>query len=232
MCCQLGVVQARAAELLQLHCELRRVMHGRCRALASWAPPPAPLDVLKLLRLWDYEAGLSAVVRRWGVQERHWGPGVALAYGVLLCDTVTAMLATIQQCQDTEKCSNDAVHVHPLTLPRLCVLSPATGAGRHCCCAAAGGGAGAPPADCCSAAAGATWQPAAAAAQMGHRLLPGMGAHPAECRCAATPHSSFRQNAVSVQVFACPEHCLPLGMDARGSLAATLWTPGSSSMPN
>jgi hypothetical protein len=59
-------VQARAAELLQLHCELRGVMHGRCRALASWAPAPAPLDVLKLLRLWDYEAGLSATVSMCG----------------------------------------------------------------------------------------------------------------------------------------------------------------------
>jgi hypothetical protein len=56
------LLQARAAELLQVHTELRQVLHGRHAALRRLLPAPAPLDVLRFLQLWDYEAGLTAQV--------------------------------------------------------------------------------------------------------------------------------------------------------------------------
>ncbi|WIA22151.1 hypothetical protein OEZ85_004487 [Tetradesmus obliquus] len=56
---------ARTAELLQLHTELRRTLFGSSSVLArSILPSAIPLDLLKFLKLWDYEGGLSPADRR------------------------------------------------------------------------------------------------------------------------------------------------------------------------
>lgn len=58
------MLQARTAELLQLHTELRQALFGSSSVLAkSILPSAIPLDLLKFLKLWDYEGGLSPGVR-------------------------------------------------------------------------------------------------------------------------------------------------------------------------
>jgi hypothetical protein len=50
---------------LQLHTELRRTLFGSSSVLArSILPSAIPLDLLKFLKLWDYEGGLSPAVRQ------------------------------------------------------------------------------------------------------------------------------------------------------------------------
>jgi hypothetical protein len=57
-------MQARTAELLQLHTELRRTLFGSSSVLGrSVLPSAIPLDLLKFLKLWDYEGSLSPAVR-------------------------------------------------------------------------------------------------------------------------------------------------------------------------
>ncbi len=56
------LLQARTAQLLEVHTELRRALYGRSSAMRSCLPTDMPLDVLRFLRLWDYEASLSAKV--------------------------------------------------------------------------------------------------------------------------------------------------------------------------
>jgi hypothetical protein len=57
-------MQGRTAELLQLHTELRHTLFGSSSVLArSILPSAIPLDLLKFLKLWDYEGGLSPAVR-------------------------------------------------------------------------------------------------------------------------------------------------------------------------
>lgn len=56
--------QVRTAELLQLHTELRRALFGSAAVLRkSFLPSTIPLDLLKFLKLWDYEGSLTAGVR-------------------------------------------------------------------------------------------------------------------------------------------------------------------------
>lgn len=62
-------LQARAAELLALHVELRSALFGRSAVHARCSLPDSiPLDVLRLLQLWDYEAGLSPQVGSQGAR--------------------------------------------------------------------------------------------------------------------------------------------------------------------
>ena len=59
-----SAVQARAAELLQLHTELRKALFGRSPVLRkNILPAYIRLDLLKFLHLWDYEGGLAEQVR-------------------------------------------------------------------------------------------------------------------------------------------------------------------------
>lgn len=58
-------MQVRTAELLQLHTELRRALFGSSAVLRKpFLPSVIPLDLLKFLKLWDYEGSLSAGVSR------------------------------------------------------------------------------------------------------------------------------------------------------------------------
>lgn len=64
MLCCVAALQARTAELLQMHTELRRALFGRSTVLnKSILPSCIPLDLLKFLQMWDYEGGLSDMVR-------------------------------------------------------------------------------------------------------------------------------------------------------------------------
>jgi hypothetical protein len=57
-------MQARAAELLQLHTELRKALFGRSPVFRkNILPGYIPLNLLKFLHLWDYEGGLAEQVR-------------------------------------------------------------------------------------------------------------------------------------------------------------------------
>lgn len=54
--------QARAAELLRQHTELRAALfgsHALLNACRGEVPASVPLDAAKLLRLWDYERSLG-----------------------------------------------------------------------------------------------------------------------------------------------------------------------------
>jgi len=55
--------QRRAAELIDLHTELRRRVLGGCALEPHIAPTSVTTDAVRFLQLWDYESSLSTQVR-------------------------------------------------------------------------------------------------------------------------------------------------------------------------
>ena len=56
-------VQSRTIQLTRLHADLRQAVFGRHQQRSRGALPlRTPLNVARLLRLWDYEAGLGLQV--------------------------------------------------------------------------------------------------------------------------------------------------------------------------
>lgn len=114
-------MQARTAELLQLHTELRRTLFGSSSVLArSILPSAISLDLLKFLKLWDYEGGLSPAVRKC----THAGGTacITVAECRLICSMCEAFAVHLPRACRVHSTTSCMLHFRLCGLPDTCMM--------------------------------------------------------------------------------------------------------------